>query len=68
VSRLAPDDPNYERIIAAHDAAIRATSPGGGDGYADPVTGLFVFTAAYHWRRGSCCENDCRHCPYVERA
>ena len=23
-----------------------------------------VFTAAYHLRRGYCCENGCRHCPY----
>ncbi len=26
--------------------------------------GLFVFTEAYHLRRGYCCNNDCRHCPY----
>lgn len=25
---------------------------------------LVVFTAAYHLRRGSCCESGCRHCPY----
>ncbi|MGB8507540.1 MAG: DUF5522 domain-containing protein [Pyrinomonadaceae bacterium] len=24
----------------------------------------FVFTARYHLRRGYCCENSCRHCPY----
>ncbi len=23
-----------------------------------------VFTAAYHLRRGRCCESGCRHCPY----
>jgi hypothetical protein len=23
-----------------------------------------VFTASYHLRRGYCCENNCRHCPY----
>jgi hypothetical protein len=23
-----------------------------------------VFTAAYHLRRGSCCNSNCRHCPY----
>lgn len=27
-----------------------------------------VFTAAYHLRRGSCCESGCRHCPYGERS
>ena len=26
--------------------------------------GLFVFTAAYHLKRGYCCGNACRHCPY----
>lgn len=25
-----------------------------------------VFTARYHLRRGYCCENGCRHCPYRE--
>lgn len=23
-----------------------------------------VFTAAYHLKRGYCCGNGCRHCPY----
>jgi hypothetical protein len=23
-----------------------------------------VFTAAFHLRRGRCCESGCRHCPY----
>jgi hypothetical protein len=26
--------------------------------------GLFVFTAAYHVKRGHCCGCKCRHCPY----
>lgn len=26
--------------------------------------GLYVFTAAYHLRRGYCCGSRCRHCPY----
>lgn len=25
-----------------------------------------VFTAAYHLRRGFCCNSGCRHCPYRE--
>jgi hypothetical protein len=25
---------------------------------------ILVFTAAYHLRRGYCCGNGCRHCPY----
>ncbi len=27
---------------------------------------FFVFTAAYHLKRGYCCKSDCRHCPYRE--
>jgi hypothetical protein len=26
--------------------------------------GLYVFTANYLKRRGYCCDNGCRHCPY----
>lgn len=26
--------------------------------------GKFVFKSWYHLKRGSCCESDCRHCPY----
>jgi len=25
-----------------------------------------VFTAAYHLKRGYCCESGCRHCPYKQ--
>ncbi|MEM1186834.1 MAG: DUF5522 domain-containing protein [Planctomycetota bacterium] len=30
--------------------------------------GCVVFTAAYHRRRGYCCGNLCRHCPYEGEA
>lgn len=26
--------------------------------------GLYVFTAYYLEKRGYCCKNGCRHCPY----
>ncbi|WP_310586306.1 DUF5522 domain-containing protein [Emticicia sp. C21] len=26
--------------------------------------GLMVFTEIYHKKRGYCCKNSCRHCPY----
>jgi hypothetical protein len=26
--------------------------------------GLMVFTAAYHLKRGYCCKNKCKHCPW----
>lgn len=32
--------------------------------YIDPDTGFTVFTELAHQRRGFCCGNMCRHCPY----
>ena len=26
--------------------------------------GFFVFTEAYHLKRGTCCGSGCKHCPY----
>lgn len=26
--------------------------------------GLMVFTEAYHLKRGHCCKNKCKHCPW----
>lgn len=26
--------------------------------------GLLVFTASYHLKRGYCCKNGCKHCPW----
>jgi hypothetical protein len=26
--------------------------------------GNLVFTEAYHLKRGSCCKNKCKHCPW----
>lgn len=26
--------------------------------------GLMVFTESYHLKRGYCCKNKCRHCPW----
>jgi len=26
--------------------------------------GFIVFTEAYHLKRGYCCRNGCKHCPY----
>lgn len=26
--------------------------------------GYIVFTSAYHLKRGNCCKNQCRHCPW----
>jgi hypothetical protein len=48
----------------AHEQAVAA----GRDHYIDPVTQLLVMTEIYLSRRGYCCANGCRHCPYREHA
>ncbi len=57
------NDATDETERAAHEQAMRD----GAEGYADPTTGLFVFTAAYLAARGTCCDSQCRHCPYPKR-
>lgn len=60
--RLPPGDPSRPAILARHAAALAA----GEAGYEDPDSGLFVLTAGYLAERGTCCDQGCRHCPYVE--
>jgi hypothetical protein len=59
-TRLAPTAPGYDAILSAHRAALSD----GDSGYIDPVSGWFVFTAAYLAGR-DCCDCGCRHCPYI---
>ena len=30
--------------------------------------GYMIFTEKYHLKRGACCGNGCRHCPYGHKA
>jgi hypothetical protein len=62
--RLPLDHPNRSNILATHARALEADEAG----YLDPDSGLFVLTANYHASRGTCCLQECRHCPYVEDA
>jgi hypothetical protein len=32
--------------------------------YIDPKSGYTVFTSHFHQKRGVCCGNKCRHCPF----
>jgi hypothetical protein len=59
---LSKDHPFYDAIVAAHALAIDQ----GQSGYLDPETSLFVLCATYLAHRGDCCEQGCRHCPYIE--
>lgn len=60
--RLPADAPGRGVVVAAHAAAVADDA----DGYVDPLTGMFAFTAAYHWAKGACCELGCRHCPWLD--
>lgn len=60
-SRLDPNRADYELILAAHLAALQVN----GNGYKDPKSGAFVFTALALADRGYCCNSGCRHCPYL---
>ena len=62
-SRLDPDRADYRAILRAHQQALTC----GYSGYADPTTGLFVMTAQYLRERGYCCDEGCRHCPFLAR-
>lgn len=42
--------------------ALSARENGNEDYYFDGP--YLVFTAAYHLKRGFCCQSGCRHCPY----
>lgn len=61
-SRLAPNHPFYDRILAAHEAAMEQ----GEAMYLDPYTGLWVQTAQSIWESRDCCDLGCRHCPFLE--
>ena len=60
-TRLDPGHPRRSEILAAHADALAT----GAAGYLDPGTGLFVLTAASLLARGACCDQGCRHCPFV---
>jgi hypothetical protein len=66
LARLSREGNDTETILEEVQAAIktnRVVAPAEPDYYLDEF-GNTVFTAAYHLKRGNCCGNQCRHCPY----
>jgi len=65
VARISRELDSTEAVLAEvrRVVAKRATCPDEADFYLDE-NGNTVFTAAYHLKRGNCCDNGCRHCPY----
>ncbi|XP_064616754.1 uncharacterized protein LOC135480761 [Liolophura sinensis] len=56
-TRLSPQE------ILIHQRHKQAVE-NGKDFYTDPATGYQVITRLSHLKRGECCGNACRHCPY----
>ncbi|MGQ0433082.1 MAG: DUF5522 domain-containing protein [Microthrixaceae bacterium] len=61
VERLPLEHPRRTEILRRHARAMRR----GSATYRDPDSGYRVFTAEFHLRRGECCDQGCRHCPYL---
>ncbi len=59
--RLADSSSQRAEILRRHGTALH----GGLPVYADPTSGLSVFTSEFLARRGFCCDSGCRHCPFV---
>jgi hypothetical protein len=51
---------------ATHSGADSAAPLAPGDFYYEGSN--LVFTAAYHRKRGYCCNSGCRHCPFGQDA
>lgn len=55
------------RETGACEVDEKVSPPSGSQLAADDFyyeNGLMVFTAAYHLKRGYCCNSGCRHCPF----
>tara|TARA_B100000287_G_C20537788_1_gene743445 strand:- start:343 stop:516 length:174 start_codon:yes stop_codon:yes gene_type:complete len=37
------------------------------DEYYHSDKGYIIFTEKYHLKRGYCCNNNCKHCPYKKK-
>jgi hypothetical protein len=59
--RLSERHAQRNEILRRHGEALQRADPV----YADPVSGLRVFTSEFLANRGYCCDSGCRHCPYV---
>lgn len=62
LSHYAAQNGSAELIVARVRAEQIQQSA---DSYLDEM-GHLVFTASFHLKRGYCCENGCRHCPFVD--
>jgi hypothetical protein len=63
VARLTREYCDSERAVAEIYKTVERSASAQED-YYYLENGNIVFTAAHHLKRGTCCGNGCRHCPY----
>jgi len=63
IAQLARELPDTASVLEELRRRRPAQPPADPEFYLDEF-GHTVFTAAYHLKRGNCCDNGCRHCPY----
>jgi hypothetical protein len=59
IARISREEENPEIVLREVQRIVALNE----DTYLDS-NGNKVFTEAYHLKRGACCDNGCRHCPY----
>ena len=51
-----------EETKKLHEEAIKNNK----NFYIEPGTGFMIWTKDFLLKREFCCENDCKHCPYIK--
>lgn len=54
---------NQQLFMSSHQKKQKVEGLDDAD-YYFTIEGFLVFTASYHLKRGYCCKNGCRHCPF----
>jgi hypothetical protein len=62
VARLPREYADPEKAVAEIHRTVERRVSAQEDYYSENEN--VVFTAAYHLKRGTCCGNGCRHCPF----
>ena len=64
VARQAAEGGAPTEVLARARVEMTARNEAEAADFYFDAQGRMVFTAGYHLRRGYCCQNGCRHCPF----
>jgi uncharacterized protein DUF5522/cysteine-rich CWC protein len=64
MGRLSRELDDAAAVLKIQERLENSRLAGHEEDYYVDENGKVVFTAAYHLRRGTCCGNGCRHCPF----